>query len=227
MRGLFNTSLVLVSLTALMGCGEGHVPSEGENQDGAIESPDISQSESADEASIFTTIYCKLSTMDGNTSTYTTYFKYDETTVNYPSDTDIQHSPYLANKLNREHWKNGHGKYRLIDVSIELPTAAAKSAFKADAKNMYYMHGQSWQFFKPRLKSDGGWFEFSSAPIGHFVFGERTGPEDFAGHLEFVTGNQYGAVSSGKNGSVGSWSYNGKLGFINLCGSKSLIEEAR
>lgn len=67
----------------------------------------------------------------------------------------------------------------------------------------------------------------SNLAPGLFLFGERTGPEEFAGHLEFTTGNQYGAVSGGKNGVVGGWNYKGKYGFINLCGSKRAVENAR
>ena len=194
-----------------MGCGDAEVAPE--------EGADAPSEASLDESSLFTTIYCKLTSMDGNTSTDTTYFKYDKTTVHFPSDEQIQNSPNHGRHFNREHWKKYIGPYRLIEASIELPTAAAKSVFRPNPSNMYYRHGSSWHFVDPFYAPfEGDDMRWSTYEGGQFVFGDLIGPVTHAGALDFIRGNQYGSEQG--TSAIGSWRYNDEFGNIEYCGTK-------
>ncbi len=135
------------------------------------------------------TIFCKMTSLDGQRVTTSSFFKYNPNTVDKITIDMLGDYPN-QNFVDRMNSKNE--RYKLTDAMIEIPLRAGNRVFTVDIGNIWFSGATSIQFFK--ANTTGGLTHWDQGTI---FFGNRTGDVTFEGSLQITYGDAIRVSSAG------------------------------
>ncbi len=150
-----------------------------------------SQSNSADQSKYAhsKTLFCKLTSSDGQRVTMSSFFKYDPDTIDKITMDKLGDYPnqVLLDRLNRA---NEH--YHLTDARIEVPLSGGNQVFPLDVGHIWFSGSTSIQFFQ--ANKPGALTHWDQGTI---FFGKRTGDVTYEGTLQMTDGDALSLISGG------------------------------
>ena len=135
------------------------------------------------------TLFCKLTSSDGQRVTTSSFFKYNPDTIDTITMDKLGDYP---NQVLRDRLNSANKHSHLTDARVEVPLSGGNQVFPLDIDNIWFSGSTSIQFFK--ANKPGGLTHWDQGTV---FYGKRTGDVTFEGTLQMTEGNALSIISGG------------------------------